>query len=250
MSIQHWSQDVILVELPEEVDKHHELQTVTALLRHGNACDVVVDFSRAEVMGAAGLAHLQKIRRWVKGRGHKLTLCHVAPALRGIFTIAHLDDLFEFADDRFTALASPQAAGSESRSVRARLRVLLADDHEIVRQGLASLLSEEDTVEIVGEAANGREAVDLAGRLRPDVVIMDMSMPVMNGDEAARQIKKDLPQIRIIALSMWEEPAMRARMYQAGAESYVLKTAPAEDLLAAIRGERQAPNVTPLGSTL
>ncbi len=117
------------------------------------------------------------------------------------------------------------------------LRVLLADDHEIVRQGLASLLGEERTVEIVGEAANGREAVNLAHQLRPDVVIMDVSMPLMSGDEAARQIKQDLPQTRIISLSMFEDPELREKMYQAGAESYVLKTAPFEELFAAIRGK-------------
>jgi PAS domain S-box-containing protein len=117
-----------------------------------------------------------------------------------------------------------------------RLRVLLADDHEIVRQGLASLLSEEDTIEIVGEAADGREAVHLTNQLRPDVVIMDVSMPVMSGDEAARQIKQDLPQTRIISLSLFEDPELREKMYQAGAENYVLKTAPSKELLAAIRG--------------
>jgi len=123
----------------------------------------------------------------------------------------------------------------------APLRVLLADDHEIVRQGLVSLLREERTVEIVGEATNGREAVDLTDQLRPDVVIMDVSMPVMSGDIATSQIKKSLPQTRVIALSMWEEPEVRARMYQAGAESYVLKTASSEELLAAIRGEDSGP---------
>ena len=122
------------------------------------------------------------------------------------------------------------------RKGKRRLRVLLADDHEIVRQGLASLLSEENTIEIVGEAANGREAVNLAHRLRPDVVIMDVSMPLMSGDEAARQIKQDLPQTRIISLSMFEDPELREKMYHAGAENYVLKTVPFEELLAAIRG--------------
>ncbi len=114
--------------------------------------------------------------------------------------------------------------------------MLLADDHEIVRQGLISLLSEEHTVEIVGEATNGREAVDLADQLHPDVVIMDVSMPVMGGEEATRQIRSQWPQIRVIALSMWEEAEVRERMHQAGAESYVLKTASTEELLAAIRG--------------
>jgi CheY-like chemotaxis protein len=118
-----------------------------------------------------------------------------------------------------------------------RLRVLLVDDHEIVREGLTLLLNEEPGVEVVGESSNGREAVDLVSVLRPDVVIMDVSMPLMSGDEATRQIKGHLPEVRIVALSMYEEPETAQRMYQAGAESYVLKTAPSEELLAAIRGK-------------
>ncbi len=117
-----------------------------------------------------------------------------------------------------------------------RLRVLLADDHEIVRDGLASLLAEESDVEVVAGASNGREAVDLAGRLEPDVVIMDVSMPLMSGDEATREIKQRLPGTRVVALSMSEDPDVVERMHQAGAEAYVLKTAPSEELLAAIRG--------------
>jgi len=113
---------------------------------------------------------------------------------------------------------------------------LLADDHDIVRQGLIAVLREEHTLEIVGEADNGRQAVDLADQLHPDVVVMDVSMPLLSGDEATRQIKSHLPQTRVVALSMFEDPEVRERMYRAGAESYVPKTAPSEELLAAIRG--------------
>ena len=116
--------------------------------------------------------------------------------------------------------------------------MLLADDHEVVRQGLKGILSEEPDVEVVGEAANGREAVDLAGRLEPDVVIMDVSMPLINGAQATRQIKMHQPNVRVIALSMHDEPETVERMCHAGAEGYVLKTASAEELLAAIRGKR------------
>jgi CheY-like chemotaxis protein len=128
--------------------------------------------------------------------------------------------------------ARPTSDGQE----RSLLRVLLADDHEIVREGLISLLSEEGGIQVVGEAANGREAVDLADQLMPDVVIMDVSMPLINGDEATRQIKQHLPKTRIVALSMFDEPETIERMYAAGAEAYVLKTAPSEELLAAIYG--------------
>jgi signal transduction histidine kinase/CheY-like chemotaxis protein len=117
------------------------------------------------------------------------------------------------------------------------LRVLLADDHRIVREGLRSLLSDKPDVEIVGEAAHGREAVDLALRLEPDVVIMDVAMPLIDGDEATRQIKAHLPKTRVIALSTYNEPETIGKMYQAGAENYVLKTASSDELLAAIRGK-------------
>jgi DNA-binding NarL/FixJ family response regulator len=116
------------------------------------------------------------------------------------------------------------------------IRLLVVDDHKIVREGLVSLLSEQQDIEVIGEAGNGREAITLASTLHPDVIIMDISMPLMNGDEATRQIKKMMPEIRIIALSMFEEEEMLRKMYSAGAEKYVLKTAPSAQLLAAIRG--------------
>jgi PAS domain S-box-containing protein len=135
--------------------------------------------------------------------------------------------------------AAPVRGGTIPHEER-RLRVLLADDHEIVREGLASLLQEEAGIQVVGQAANGREAVDLAARLQPDVVVMDVAMPLINGDEATRQIMAHLPGTRIVALSMYEEADLVERMQRAGAESYVLKTAPAEELLAAIRGHPPA----------
>jgi len=128
-----------------------------------------------------------------------------------------------------------------------RLRLLLADDHEITREGLLALLRGEHSVEVVGEAANGREAVVLAEELEPDVVIMDVAMPPMSGDEATRRIKARRPQTRVIALSMYEEPGMVEQMHQAGAERYVVKTAPIEELLAAIRGEK--PDSEPVASS-
>ncbi len=118
---------------------------------------------------------------------------------------------------------------------------MLADDHQVVRQGLASLFSEEETIEVVGEATNGREAVEWAEQLHPDVVVMDVLMPVMSGEEATRRIKENLPQTRIVALSMREEPDVRERMCEAGVDSYVLKTAPYRELLAAIRGTTSQP---------
>jgi len=117
------------------------------------------------------------------------------------------------------------------------LRVLLVDDHKVMREGLAALIAEEKDMKIVGQAGDGREAVKLARELEPDVVIMDVAMPVMPGDEATRRIKAELPQIRVVALSMFAEPGVREKMLGAGAEIYLPKTGPSEELLAAIRGQ-------------
>ncbi len=89
---------------------------------------------------------------------------------------------------------------------------------------------------VVGQAGNGLEAVDLTCELRPDVVVMDVAMPVMAGDEAVRQIKLRTPKTRIIALSMFQEPGVAEKIREAGAEQYLLKTAPFEELLTVIRG--------------
>jgi len=152
-------------------------------------------------------------------------------------------------DPQEAELAEAQVVQTDSRAGPAkrkhpepkseeRLRVLLVDDHKVMREGLASLLDEQPDMDVVGQAGNGREAVDLAHKLQPHIIIMDASMPVMPGDEATRQIKLHLPKIRVIALSMFDEPQMSRKMRRAGAEAYLLKTAPSEELLAAIRGMR------------
>ena len=111
MSIHRWSQDMILVDLPGELKNQNELQTVIAMVRDRDDCDVVIDFSHVDVVGGACLAGLLEVRRLLHACGHTLTLCRVAPATRGVFTIARLEDLFEFVEDRFAALASLQMIG-------------------------------------------------------------------------------------------------------------------------------------------
>ncbi len=130
-------------------------------------------------------------------------------------------------------VAAPEHA---TRTDGRALRVLLVDDHQVVREGLAVLLREQQDMEIVGQVGDGREAVDLASALEPDVVVMDVTLPGMTGDEAARQIKRRQPKTRIVALSMFEEAQMSETMRKAGAAVYLVKTAPSEQLLAAIRG--------------
>jgi len=108
-----------------------------------------------------------------------------------------------------------------------RITVLLADDHTVVRQGLRTLLSAEPDLEVVAEAENGRQAVDLAGRFRPQVVIMDIAMPVLNGLEATRQITRSLPSTKVLMLSSYANEEYLAALHQTGAAGYLLKhTAP------------------------
>jgi two-component system, NarL family, response regulator NreC len=114
-------------------------------------------------------------------------------------------------------------------------RVLLADDHTILRQGLASLLGATPGLAIVGEAANGRKAVELAAQWAPDVVVMDVAMPDLNGIEATRQIKARCPAIKVIGLSMHSDERFIAGMLRAGAAGYLLKEGAFEELAQAIR---------------
>ena len=115
-----------------------------------------------------------------------------------------------------------------------RIRVLLAEDHAIVREGLRSLLEKQPEIEIVCEAEDGRAAVERARELLPDVVIMDITMPKLNGVEATRQITQEFPQIRIIALSVHSNRRFVADMLEAGAVGYVLKECLFDEFVQAI----------------
>lgn len=114
------------------------------------------------------------------------------------------------------------------------VRIVIADDHKIFRQGLISLLQTEVQIEVIGEADNGRVAVELAESLRPDLVIMDVGMPELNGIEATRRIVKSLPETRVIGLSMHSDPHFVTAMFEAGAAGYILKECAYEELTSAI----------------
>jgi len=116
-----------------------------------------------------------------------------------------------------------------------RTRILLVDDHAVVRQGFKMILDAQSDMEIVGEAANGREAVELAAQLRPDIVVMDVAMPELNGIEATRRVIAVDPHIRVIALSMHKDSVYVREILRAGARGYLLKDSGADDLVKAIR---------------
>jgi DNA-binding NarL/FixJ family response regulator len=115
------------------------------------------------------------------------------------------------------------------------IRILLADDHMIVREGMRSLLEKENDMEVVAVADNGRMALKLAGELRPDVVVMDIAMPEMNGIEATRRLSGEMPGIRVLILSMHSARRFVVETLAAGARGYLLKDCASEELVRGIR---------------
>jgi len=118
----------------------------------------------------------------------------------------------------------------------ATVRVLVADDHPVVRSGLAGLLAVEPDIEVVGEAADGAAAVAAAAELRPDLVLMDLRMPVLDGAAATARITAELPGVRVLVLTTYETDADILRAVEAGATGYLLKDTPREQLVAGVRG--------------
>ena len=115
------------------------------------------------------------------------------------------------------------------------IRVLVADDHPIVRSGIVALLSTAADIEVVGEAVDGREAVDLAIALEPDLVVMDLRMPRLDGDEATARILAERPAVRVVVLTTYETDSSILTAIEAGASGYLLKAAPQEEILAGVR---------------
>ena len=119
-----------------------------------------------------------------------------------------------------------------------KVRILLADDHQIMREGLKALLGRRTSIEVIAEAENGIQALSIARKERPDVIVMDIAMPDINGIEVTRQLKSELPDIKIIALSMHSDRRFVSEILKAGASAYVLKHAAFEDLEKAIKAVR------------
>ncbi len=119
------------------------------------------------------------------------------------------------------------------------ITVVLADDHRIVREGLRALLERNEDIKVVGEAADGREAVKLASSLKPDVVIMDISMPMLNGIEATQQVLEASPSSKVVILSMYSTSEHIFRSFKAGAQGYLLKESAGSDVVNAVRAVRE-----------
>lgn len=115
------------------------------------------------------------------------------------------------------------------------IRILLADDHEIFRDGFKVMLRKQTEIQLIGEASNGKELIEVTTEMQPDVVITDIKMPVMDGIEATKNISKAFPEIGIIAFSMFDEESLVVDMLEAGAKGYLLKNAPKEEIIEAIK---------------
>lgn len=115
------------------------------------------------------------------------------------------------------------------------VRLLIADDHELLREGFHTMLAKYSNIELVGEAKNGQELVELAGKLEPDVIITDIKMPVLDGVTATKKISEKYPQVRVIAFTMFDEEALIVEMLEAGAHGYLLKSSAKDEILEAIQ---------------
>ena len=123
----------------------------------------------------------------------------------------------------------------EQTKTMKKISVLLVDDHTVVRQGLRALLSQEEDIEVIGEAENGRQAVQMASKTAPDVVVMDVVMPLMNGLEGTRQMMKYVPSTKVLVLSSYGDDDYVQRLTEVGASGYLTKQTAGDDLLLAIR---------------
>ncbi len=127
-----------------------------------------------------------------------------------------------------------------------RIKILIVDDHNVVRSGLGAFLMVYDDLELVGEASNGKEAVEICGKLNPDVVLMDLIMPEMDGAAATKEIREKYPLIQVIILTSFKEDNLVESALQAGAIGYLLKNASADELASAIRlAKRGQPTLAP-----
>jgi NarL family two-component system response regulator LiaR len=132
---------------------------------------------------------------------------------------------------RWSAISTQRLRGGHTVAIR----VLITDDHQVVRRGLRGFLELDSELEVVGEAENGEEAVEMARRLEPDVVLMDLLMPVMDGIEATREIRRQMPEVEVVALTSVLEDSSVTGAIRAGAIGYLLKTTDADELREAIR---------------
>ncbi|MFP4351007.1 MAG: PAS domain S-box protein, partial [Desulfococcaceae bacterium] len=227
--------------------KHAGVKTARVILSEFDGCIVVTVSDPGNgfdpellhsdtVKGGLGLVSLRERIHYIGGTME----IESAPGQGSRFTLAVPVDLKKADEsdcDEPTAEAQGSTPAEHTESAESKiLRVLFADDHQVMRQGLISLVTDQPGIRLAGEAENGLQALELTRQLQPDVVVMDINMPKMNGIEATRRIKTEMPEVRVIGLSMYEDKAVAVAIEQAGAEAFVNKTASPDELLKAIYG--------------
>lgn len=198
-----------------------------------NGCGFNLDILDSQsVKGGFGLLSLRERARYIGGS----LVVESAPGKGSTFTLTVPVNIAKAVEIERRAIERQPFASAESLSPSGSggIRVLLVDDHQVMRQGLIRLMNGKPSIQLVGEAANGREAIEQARKHKPDVVIMDVSMPEMDGIEATRRIKAELPEVRVIGFSMHEDEQIARTMRAAGAEVMVSKTASSAELLETI----------------
>ena len=206
----------------------------------GRGFDPVALRAGDRVQGGFGLFSIQERLGLLGGRleidsrpGHGATFMLVAPATR--HDPQEADSSRDAAEDGPGQLLRGALAASAARGAAGPIRVLLVDDHHVVRQGLRSVLESDPRLTVVGEAADGLEAIEQARALEPQVVLMDFSMPRLDGVEATRRLRAEMPHIQVIGLSMYEERDRSAAMLEAGAAAYLTKSGKTDRLIDTIR---------------
>ena len=231
----------LLFNVIKHADTHHATVEVVEVAKErvrvtvsdrGRGCDEAQILSSTTAEAGFGLFNIQQ-RLVHLGGGFE-----VKATAGGGCSVALTAPIQTPLEPRSPAAPAPvRVVGDSGEACGDLIRLLLVDDHHVVREGLANLLREEADIDLIGEASDGQMAVDLARQLHPDVIIMDVSMPRMNGIEATALIKSEQPAIRVIGLSMHEKDDMAQAMRQAGAAYYLPKGSPAQELMASIRGQ-------------
>jgi signal transduction histidine kinase/CheY-like chemotaxis protein len=240
----------VVRELLDNVRKHAGTRTARVTLAQSDpeAVQITVSDTGMGFDPAVRLAHgrfgtglsLSTLRRRMELLGGRMDI-HSAPGQGTQVTVVAPTQLTRAASAPVslppiakTQAQVPAASPARDSSV-CRIRVLLADDHAVVRDSLANLLQEQPDMDVVGTAANGLQAVDMALALKPEVIVMDANMPLLSGVQAARRILAHLPTAKVIALSMYSVADMDLAMRQAGACEYLTKESAPDDLVATIR---------------
>jgi len=205
---------------------------------HGAGFPAPRDPEPEKAAGGFGLFNLRERLEWIGGR------LEVASVPGEGAAVSVWAPVYAERPNRPRSEATARFDETEAQpALGASIRVLIADDHRIVREGLALLLNQAPDIDVVGQAENGWQAVELTRDLRPDVVLMDVTMPVLNGVEATKIIAAERPRCRVLALSMHDQVEMVQAMRDAGAAAYLVKDGPPDALIDAIRGANVAPNV-------